>query len=307
MLRPTDTTLRVAYDDGATSTMVRLVCELIVFVVEVVRLVGYFLLALRLVLRSYKTHVSKCSCKLMHNPIRLDQNGLSQRDVAVVEYLHSDTHNDIARSSLPNPTTRTEPYRRGFQIGATLRGFSARTKAAMSGVSVFSWAIVIRTFCILSVCGMRLAKDVSDPVIISEDSLLAIASFMFFVYFLFFLRVSKDAGVLMIVVQKILFGDLRRWIIIALMFILGLGQALYVLRQRDSVSWGESVAATFLMGIGQSNAESFATEPPVLGSVLFVVSSIILPLLLLNVLIALMNSSYEDIMTRARSEWQLQV
>ena len=125
-------------------------------------------------------------------------------------------------------------------------------------------------------------------------------------------------------IYRMVMGDLLRFVVIYLVFVMGFSQAYYVIfltfdipatpdgvddSQSNPVpSPMESIVAMFLMSLGSfgdyygaMDTTGHATE----GKILFVLFMVIVSVLLVNMLIAMMGNTYQKI-AETRNEWQRQ-
>ncbi|KAJ2943871.1 hypothetical protein O0L34_g8197 [Tuta absoluta] len=157
-----------------------------------------------------------------------------------------------------------------------------------------------------------------------EDHLAVIIMLTTAPYFLFFCRGFKTVGPFVVMIYRMVTGDLLRFVAIYLVFVMGFSQAYYVIFLSfdnpatpegvdDSVSNPmpspmESIMAMFLMSL-TSFSDYYAafdhTEHEIEAKLLFVVYMIIVAVLLVNMLIAMMGNTYQKI-AETRNEWQRQ-
>lgn len=124
-------------------------------------------------------------------------------------------------------------------------------------------------------------------------------------------------------IYRMVMGDLLRFVVIYLVFVMGFSQAYYIIfisfdgspekpgddPQANPVpSPMESIVAMFLMSLGSfgdyygaMDTTNHATE----GKILFVLFMVIVSVLLVNMLIAMMGNTYQKI-AETRNEWQRQ-
>ncbi|XP_067141643.1 transient receptor potential cation channel subfamily V member 6 [Centruroides vittatus] len=135
-------------------------------------------------------------------------------------------------------------------------------------------------------------------------------------YFLFFCRGFKMVGPFVVMIYKMILTDLLCFVTIYLVFVLGFSQAFYVIFLSHS---GEpdknffcdpiqSIMAMFVMSLsefGDIYEEFDNTDHPAVAKVLFIVYMALVTILLINMLIAMMGKTYQDIAER-RNEWMRQ-
>ncbi|XP_050352578.1 transient receptor potential cation channel subfamily V member 5 [Nymphalis io] len=157
-----------------------------------------------------------------------------------------------------------------------------------------------------------------------EDHLAVIIMLTTAPYFLFFCRGFKTVGPFVVMIYRMVMGDLLRFVCIYLVFVMGFSQAYYVIFLSfdnpntpegvdDSVSNPmpspmESIMAMFLMSLTSFSDYYGAfdrTDHEIAAKLLFVIYMIIVAILLVNMLIAMMGNTYQKI-AETRNEWQRQ-
>ncbi|XP_044592870.1 transient receptor potential cation channel subfamily V member 5 isoform X1 [Cotesia glomerata] len=157
-----------------------------------------------------------------------------------------------------------------------------------------------------------------------EDILAVVVMLTTAPYFLFFCRGFKTVGPFVVMIYRMIMGDLLRFVSIYLVFVMGFSQAYYIIYLSfddpqtpegidDTVSNPmpspmESVMAMFLISLSNfgdyySTFERTAYEME--AKCLFVVYMAIVAILLVNMLIAMMGNTYQKI-AETRNEWQRQ-
>ncbi|XP_053601243.1 transient receptor potential cation channel subfamily V member 5 [Plodia interpunctella] len=158
----------------------------------------------------------------------------------------------------------------------------------------------------------------------AEDHLAVIIMLTTAPYFLFFCRGFKTVGPFVVMIYRMVMGDLLRFVCIYLVFVMGFSQAYYVIFLSfdnpntpdgvdDSVSNPmpspmESIMAMFLMSLTSFSDYYGAfdrTDHEIEAKLLFVIYMIIVAVLLVNMLIAMMGNTYQKI-AETRNEWQRQ-
>ncbi|KAK7863240.1 hypothetical protein R5R35_001452 [Gryllus longicercus] len=143
-------------------------------------------------------------------------------------------------------------------------------------------------------------------------------------YFLFFCRGFKTVGPFVVMIYRMVTGDLLRFVTIYLVFVMGFSQAYYIIFLTfdnpstpegvdDSVSNPmpnpiESIMAMFLMSMatfGDYYAAFEKTDHEWEAKLMFVLFMAIVAILLVNLLIAMMGNTYQKI-AETRNEWQRQ-
>ncbi|KAL6268625.1 hypothetical protein P5V15_001759 [Pogonomyrmex californicus] len=157
-----------------------------------------------------------------------------------------------------------------------------------------------------------------------EDILAVVVMLTTAPYFLFFCRGFKTVGPFVVMIYRMIMGDLLRFVSIYLVFVMGFSQAYYIIFLSfdnpntpegidDSVSNPmpspmESVMAMFLMSMtnfGDYFGAFDRTEHEFEAKLLFVLYMAIVAILLVNMLIAMMGNTYQKI-AETRNEWQRQ-
>ncbi|XP_011165630.1 transient receptor potential cation channel subfamily V member 5 isoform X2 [Solenopsis invicta] len=157
-----------------------------------------------------------------------------------------------------------------------------------------------------------------------EDILAVVVMLTTAPYFLFFCRGFKTVGPFVVMIYRMIMGDLLRFVCIYLVFVMGFSQAYYIIflsfdnpntpeGTDDSItnpmpSPMESVMAMFLMSMtnfGDYFGAFERTEHEFEAKLLFVLYMVIVAILLVNMLIAMMGNTYQKI-AETRNEWQRQ-
>ncbi|XP_032689459.1 transient receptor potential cation channel subfamily V member 5 isoform X2 [Odontomachus brunneus] len=215
-----------------------------------------------------------------------------------------------------------------MEIAAVLYIMAALREARFLGLNMFvenlmtapSRVMFLFSCCILlSFPFLRLAC--ADEV---EDKLAVVVMLTTAPYFLFFCRGFKTVGPFVVMIYRMITGDLLRFVSIYLVFVMGFSQAYYIIFLSfdnpntpegvdDSVSNPmpspmESVMAMFLMSMtnfGDYYGAFERTEHEFEAKLLFVLYMVIVAILLVNMLIAMMGNTYQKI-AETRNEWQRQ-
>lgn len=145
-----------------------------------------------------------------------------------------------------------------------------------------------------------------------EERLAAVAMFFTPMHMLYFFRGFKTVGPFVVMIYKMLISDLLCFVLIYLVFLVGYAQAFFIIfrsHSADSVNHfagaGESVLSMFLMSLlefGDVFEQFDHTDHPTLARLLFVSYSILVALMLMNMLIAMMGKTYQEIASRP-NEW----
>ncbi|XP_038209569.1 transient receptor potential cation channel subfamily V member 5 [Zerene cesonia] len=213
-------------------------------------------------------------------------------------------------------------------IGAALR--EARflgLKMFFENLSTVPSRVMFLFSCILMVVLPTLRLWCADE---AEDHLAVIIMLTTAPYFLFFCRGFKTVGPFVVMIYRMVMGDLLRFVCIYLVFVMGFSQAYYIIFLSfdnpntpegvdDSVSNPmpspmESIMAMFLMSLTSFSdyfsafdrtAHEVEAKVSILITLLFVIYMILVAVLLVNMLIAMMGNTYQKI-AETRNEWQRQ-
>ncbi|CAL7934732.1 unnamed protein product [Xylocopa violacea] len=215
-----------------------------------------------------------------------------------------------------------------MEIAAILYILAALREARFLGLNMFienlmtapSRVMFLFSCCILlSFPLLRLAC--ADRI---EDMLAVVVMLTTAPYFLFFCRGFKTVGPFVVMIYRMIMGDLLRFVSIYLVFVMGFSQAYYIIFLSfdnpntpegidDSVSNpmpspAESIMAMFLMSMtnfGDYYGAFERTQHEIEAKLLFVLYMAIVAILLVNMLIAMMGNTYQKI-AETRNEWQRQ-
>ncbi|CAK9794673.1 Transient receptor potential cation channel subfamily V member 5 [Anthophora quadrimaculata] len=215
-----------------------------------------------------------------------------------------------------------------MEIAALLYIFAALREARFLGLNMFienlmtaPSRVMFLFSCstLLSFPLLRLAC--ADQV---EDMLAVMVMLTTAPYFLFFCRGFKTVGPFVVMIYRMIMGDLLRFVSIYLVFVMGFSQAYYIIFLSfdnpdtpegvdDSISNPmpspvESIMAMFLMSMtnfGDYYGAFERTQHELEAKLLFVLYMAIVAILLVNMLIAMMGNTYQKI-AETRNEWQRQ-
>ncbi|CAH1784043.1 unnamed protein product [Owenia fusiformis] len=152
----------------------------------------------------------------------------------------------------------------------------------------------------------------------AEDTLLALAVPGSWTYLLFYARSSTLFGPFVIMIYKMCATDMVRFGIIYAIFMSMFTQGFYFLFKDINVAGNPSVSTDFTspdiafltlfqMTLGEFKYEEFGkTRHPILTKALFTVFAFLVPILLLNMLIAMMGNTYQTIISKSEKEWRRQ-
>ncbi|XP_048244960.1 transient receptor potential cation channel subfamily V member 5-like isoform X3 [Haliotis rufescens] len=188
-----------------------------------------------------------------------------------------------------------EIYHQGFRIFfTTLRGAPAKALFLCSCIFVLMM-LPGRAFCFHEY----------------EDIMGVLAILCTAPYSLFFCRGFRIVGPFVVMIYKMIKGDLLRFFIIYAVFVIGFSQAIYVpFRNKSSVfaSPIEAIFGMFAMSVGdfEDLYEDFEVKLQTpfkeLAGILFMAYMIMVTLLLVNMLIAMMGNTYQ-VISETQKEW----
>ncbi|XP_078309757.1 uncharacterized protein LOC111108840 isoform X4 [Crassostrea virginica] len=147
-----------------------------------------------------------------------------------------------------------------------------------------------------------------------EDVLMIIAVPCAWLFLLFFARTFKLTGPFVTMIYKMLLGDLLRFGIIYVIFLTGFTQAFYFLFRGNSSTQsqgfddiGDTVLTLFQMTLGEFKYQDFNyTKYSALTKIVFAIFMMLVPILLLNMLIAMMGNTYQMVIAKSEKEWRKQ-
>ncbi|CEF60086.1 Nanchung [Strongyloides ratti] len=189
-----------------------------------------------------------------------------------------------------------------------------------------SLIIVIGMFC------LRLSCFIHPNIVQIENILVIIAAFLSTTNFLFYCRVLKFVGPFVIMVYKIIVGDMFRFLLIYLIFLISFSQAFFILflsceREKNNnitnlignkdekfdnilQQPSQTIMRMFLMSVGEfsalyQNIYHCKSSLAIQGKIIFLVYELLVTVMLLNLLIAMMTRTYEKI-SETHKEWKRQ-
>ncbi|PVD25324.1 hypothetical protein C0Q70_15824 [Pomacea canaliculata] len=150
-----------------------------------------------------------------------------------------------------------------------------------------------------------------------EDILLIIAAPCSWFFLLFFARGVQLTGPFVTMIYKMLRGDLIRFGIIYLIFLIGFTQGFYFLFRdvtddddkgaKKFETFPETILTLFQMTLGEFKYDAFGLSRHVLlTKLVFVIFMILMPILLLNMLIAMMGNTYTQVISKSEKQWRKQ-
>ncbi|XP_033098366.1 transient receptor potential cation channel subfamily V member 5-like [Anneissia japonica] len=148
-----------------------------------------------------------------------------------------------------------------------------------------------------------------------EDAFLIVAVLSTVPYFMFFLRAFPLIGKFVFIFYKMLFGDVLKFLAIYSVFVIGFSQAMHVIFISYKAKPGEteyyllqSITGVFIMSLGEFDDiynKFNQTNHHIIAKLLFAVYMVLVSLLLINMLIAMMASTFSGI-DEAENEYQRQ-
>ncbi|XP_037807729.1 transient receptor potential cation channel subfamily V member 5 [Lucilia sericata] len=213
-------------------------------------------------------------------------------------------------------------------IGAILYLLSALREARFLGYKMFIENLMTapsRVMFLFSCCLMMTIPWLRLSCLTELDDHVAVCIMLTTApYFLFFCRGFKTVGPFVVMIYRMVMGDLIRFVSIYLVFVMGFSQAYYIIfltfdnpatpEEIDDTGTNpmpspmESVVAMFLMSLtnfGDYYGAMSSTQHEAEAKILFFLFMVIVSVLLVNMLIAMMGNTYQKI-AEIRNEWQRQ-
>jgi len=142
-----------------------------------------------------------------------------------------------------------------------------------------------------------------------ELNWMAILAVFYWARLLKYMRVFKSFGILLRIILKMSI-DLTIFMIVFMVFEVGFSLAFHGLLGQSVLSqntWGASLGTVIRMGFfGDFNWDDFQQSQRILAMLLFFVHLLIAAILLLNLLIAMLNKSYADVIQSVTEEYLLE-
>ncbi|KAK2725018.1 hypothetical protein QYM36_001463 [Artemia franciscana] len=144
-----------------------------------------------------------------------------------------------------------------------------------------------------------------------EDGIMVVAVPMAWFYLMFFAGAVKLTGPFVTMIYKMITGDMLTFAIIFVVILFGFSQAFFFLHkphpQKDLLffsNYPTTWMALLMMTLGDYNYSAFneTIEPP-LTKIIFAIFMVLVPILLLNMLIASMGNTYSIVSERSEKEW----
>ncbi|XP_072026182.1 transient receptor potential cation channel subfamily V member 6-like [Amphiura filiformis] len=147
-----------------------------------------------------------------------------------------------------------------------------------------------------------------------EDLLFIMSLPLSWSYIFFFYRGMRSLGPLIVMIGKMLAGDLMRFSIIYIIFVFTFAQVFSYLYKDtiqnevdDFATWNGSFMTVFLLTVGEFDAVTFKySRLPFVGHVVYVIFLLLVPVMMLSMLIAMMGKTYGIIEERSYMEWNRQ-
>lgn len=177
--------------------------------------------------------------------------------------------------------------------------------------------------CVLVLCciPLRLAalilssSETRHELLLAEETLLIFALPTSWAVMLFFAKAQRLTGDSVLMLYKILRGDMIRFVLIYVIFLMCFSQAFYSLFRNSNPAnekyetFPGTVMSMFLMTLQEYDFTDFDdTRIPALTKTVFILFMFLMPILLLNMLIAMMGETYEKQLreNRSRKDWVAQ-
>uniref|UniRef100_A0A0N4ZC62 ANK_REP_REGION domain-containing protein n=1 Tax=Parastrongyloides trichosuri TaxID=131310 RepID=A0A0N4ZC62_PARTI len=186
---------------------------------------------------------------------------------------------------------------------------------------------------VIGMFGLRLFCSLHSNLVEIENLLAIISALLSTINFLFYCRGLKFVGPFVIMVYKIIVGDMFRFFLIYLIFLFSFSQAFFILFlscERESnhdkmIDYSDSredkfenilqkpsqtIMRMFLMSVGEfsavyKNIHHCKSSLAIQGKIMFLVYELLVTVMLLNLLIAMMTRTYEKI-SETHREWKRQ-
>ncbi|XP_054168639.1 transient receptor potential cation channel subfamily V member 5-like, partial [Oppia nitens] len=145
-----------------------------------------------------------------------------------------------------------------------------------------------------------------------EDRIIALSMFLTPMKLLFFCRGFKTVGPFVVMIYKMIVSDLLCFVTIYMIFVMGFAEAFFVIFRSHSGNgtnyFGgviDSIMSMFLISLNEFvdiYTEFDKTDHPTIAKLMFIFYMILVSILLVNMLIAMMGKTYQDIASRP-NEW----
>ncbi|CAH3196355.1 unnamed protein product, partial [Porites evermanni] len=143
----------------------------------------------------------------------------------------------------------------------------------------------------------------------AETTMMILAAPMAWCYLLFFCRGFGAIGPFVNMIYRMCAGDMSRFFIIYIIYVVGLAQAFsYVMKGVEGYqNEGYTIMTLMRMTFGEFDFFQFdKSRHPTLAKLLFFYFMLFVTVLLMNMLIAMMANTYQNISDRSEKEWRRQ-
>ena len=161
---------------------------------------------------------------------------------------------------------------------------------------------IIRVFFVLSLIAWIFIHFAKPD---HEDTILPLCLFFGWVYVIIFTCGSEAFGIFPVMLQRMIFLDLLRFLLIFFLIIMSMSTAMYTVFRPtpnvlDYATFWDTAYSLFKMTLGLQDVSNLTeARHPGIAILLFVVYAVLGNILLLNVLIAMMNASYSAVSEKA--------
>ena len=198
-----------------------------------------------------------------------------------------------------------------FQLGGEIKnaGFDCFWRNIKSAPP--KMLFVISTFLILGCIPCRLLQlgDQEEKFRTLEEAFLVFGVPGSWFYLMFFCGAIKLTGPFVTMIFKMVTGDMFTFSIVYTICLLGFSQAFYfIIKSHEEAELYEKYHTTWIglfhMTLGDYDYEMLAETPyPKMAKIVFVLFQILIPILLLNMLIAMMGNTYGQVIESAEKEF----
>eukprot|EP01062_Namystynia_karyoxenos_P008838 TRINITY_DN13116_c0_g1_i1.p1 TRINITY_DN13116_c0_g1~~TRINITY_DN13116_c0_g1_i1.p1 ORF type:complete len:1288 (+),score=385.27 TRINITY_DN13116_c0_g1_i1:66-3929(+) len=148
----------------------------------------------------------------------------------------------------------------------------------------------------------------------ADRPILALAALLLWARVLYFFLGFESTGPFVIMIWRMVGSDLKRFSLLFGTFVLGYSQAYYILQDpRTPLLFARRLYSSFVALLGSGEMQSAEAEHgevtmlyPLLSAVLSTVYALLVTVLLVNLLIAMMSSTYSDIHEESDKLWNLE-
>eukprot|EP01012_Entosiphon_sulcatum_P056654 TRINITY_DN80352_c0_g1_i1.p1 TRINITY_DN80352_c0_g1~~TRINITY_DN80352_c0_g1_i1.p1 ORF type:complete len:802 (-),score=104.63 TRINITY_DN80352_c0_g1_i1:4-2382(-) len=167
---------------------------------------------------------------------------------------------------------------------------------------------LVYSLCVCIATGLRLSEIYGFSHFDTSELLIALAAISGWLYFLFFFLGNRMTGPFVIMIFKMLAGDVLRFCMIYVVFLTGFSTAFYVVFQDRGISgFLNRVKCCFFTMLGEFDGYDTAEQPfPLASFIILVAYIVVVTILLLNLLVAMMGDTYANISHDAETQWHLE-